>query len=133
MRLMTGFSRTVDDQIAGVGAGDRDVGEQLGRVEVLQRLIERLGGVGLAGRQVGVGANRLRLEALVAANGDRADRAAPRRGAGAGAGGGSRRGACRRRLAGWRRGLREQRRGQPPRIGSDQKQRAGAPAETLRS
>ena len=27
-----------DDQIAGLGAGDHDVGEQLGRVEVLQRL-----------------------------------------------------------------------------------------------
>ena len=37
-----------NDQVAGVGAGDDDVGEQLGRVEVLQRLIERLGGIALA-------------------------------------------------------------------------------------
>ena len=60
-----------DDQIAGVGAGDDDVGEQFGRVEVLQRRIERLGGIGLAGREVGVGADRLGLEALGAAHRDR--------------------------------------------------------------
>ena len=40
-----------DDQIAGFRAGDDDVGEQLGRVEFLQRRIERLGRVGLAGRR----------------------------------------------------------------------------------
>ncbi len=32
-----------DDQVAGIGAGDHDVREQFGRVEVLQRLIERFG------------------------------------------------------------------------------------------
>ena len=37
-----------DHQIAGVGAGDDDVGEQLGRVEILERLIERFGGIVLA-------------------------------------------------------------------------------------
>ena len=64
---MTGFSRTAMTRSPVSRAGDRDVGEQLGRVEVLQRLIERLGGVGLARREVGVGADRFGLEPLVAA------------------------------------------------------------------
>ena len=38
----------LDDQLAGVGAGDDDVGEQLGRVEILERRIERFGGIFLA-------------------------------------------------------------------------------------
>ena len=57
----------VDDQVAGLGAADRHVGEQLRRVEVLERLIERLGGIGLARGEIGIGADRLRLEPLVAA------------------------------------------------------------------
>ena len=48
MRLMTGFSRTVMTRLPVSAPVIVDVGEQLGRVEVLQRLIERLGGVGLA-------------------------------------------------------------------------------------
>ena len=85
----------VDHQVAGVGAGDGDVGEQLGRVEVLQRLIERDGGVGLARRQVRISANRFRLEPLVALDRDRPDgraRPGPRGGRGGAAerrGGGS--------------------------------------------
>ena len=41
----------LDDDRAGVGAEELDVGEQFGRVEILQRRIERLGGIGLAGRR----------------------------------------------------------------------------------
>ena len=70
IRLMTGFSVHRDDDVAGLGARDHDVREELGRVEFLQRGIERLGGIALAGSEVGVGADRLRLEALVAADRD---------------------------------------------------------------
>ena len=65
-----------DDEVAGFRARDDDVGEKLGRVKVLQRSIERLGGIALAGSEIGIGADRLGLEALVAANRDRADDAA---------------------------------------------------------
>ena len=51
-----------DDQIAGFGAGDDDVGEQFGRVEVLQRLIERFGGICLAGGEIGVGRGPFRAQ-----------------------------------------------------------------------
>ena len=43
-----GVLADVDDEVARLGAADRDVGEQLGRVQVLQRLIERGGRIGLA-------------------------------------------------------------------------------------
>src|SRR6185437_4746340 len=58
----------VDDEIAGLGPGDVRVGEQVGRVKVLERLIERASGVGLARRQVGVGTDGFRLESLVASD-----------------------------------------------------------------
>jgi len=59
--------------VAGFTTGDGDVGKELGRVKVLERLIERFGSVGLARRKVGVGANRFGFEALIAANRDRPD------------------------------------------------------------
>ena len=37
----------VDHEIASFGAGDIDVGEELGRVKVLQRLVERFRRIGL--------------------------------------------------------------------------------------
>ena len=116
-------------------AGDRDVGEQLGRVEVLQRLIERFGGVGLARREIGVGANRLRLEPLVAVDRDRADAFAAA-GAGAETGAGCAAGRLPAAVAGWR-GLAalscaSSGAAESAEDGSDQKQRAGAPAKTLR-
>ena len=57
----------LDDEVAGVDAGDLDVGEQFGREQVAQRLVEPLVVIGLAGAQRGVGQDRLRLEPLVAA------------------------------------------------------------------
>ncbi len=65
----------LDDEVASVGAGDLDVGEQFGRVEILDRLVELLAVVGLADAQLGVGEHRLRLQALVAGDVDRMDRA----------------------------------------------------------
>ena len=127
---MTGFSRTLMTRSPVSRAGDRDVGEQLGRVEVLQRLIERLRRVGLAGREVRVGADRLGLEALVAAHRDRADRALLGRGTG--------RAPRERRVralpagGGWAGGTAawaSKRRGRAAKHRSDHKQRASAPAE----
>ena len=63
----------VDDEVAGFGASDVDVREELGRVEVVNRLIERVGGVDLARTQVGVGTDRFRLETLVAFDGNGAN------------------------------------------------------------
>ena len=63
----------LDDEVAGVGAGDDDVGEQFGRVEVPQRLVEPLLVVGLADAQRGVGEHRLGLEPLVAGDRERRD------------------------------------------------------------
>ncbi len=114
-----------DDEVAGIAAGDGDVGEQLGRVQVLQRLVERDRGVGLAGGQIGVGANRLGLETLVALDRDRADRALGR------SRGWRRSGGGRLRLLG-RGGLREQRRGGTAEDRSHHQQRAGA-LKTLRT
>jgi hypothetical protein len=55
----------VDDEVASLGAPDRHVREQLGRVQVLEGLIERRSRVGLARREAGIGTNRFRLEALI--------------------------------------------------------------------
>ena len=57
----------IDDEIAGFGARDCHVGEELRCVKILERLIERRGGVDLARRKVGIGSDRRRLETLVAA------------------------------------------------------------------
>ena len=62
-----------DDQVAGFAAVDGNVGEQLRRVKIFQRLIERLGRIGLTRRQVRISADRLRLEPLVALDSNRAD------------------------------------------------------------
>ena len=64
---MTGFSRTWMTRSPVSAPAICDVGEQFGRVEVVQRLIEPLLVIGLAGAQRGVGEDRLRLEPLVAA------------------------------------------------------------------
>src|SRR5215207_681070 len=64
-----------DDDVPGLGARDHDVREKLGRVEFLQRGIERLGRIALAGSEIGVSADRLGFETLVAAHGQRADNA----------------------------------------------------------
>ena len=63
----------VDDDVAGFAAGDRDVGEELGRVEVLQRLVEGFSGVALTRDEIRICANRLGLEPLVAAYRNRLD------------------------------------------------------------
>jgi hypothetical protein len=54
---------------------DADVGEELGREEILQRLVAALGGVDLARTKLDVGNHRFRLEPLVAGNDDLPDRA----------------------------------------------------------
>ena len=59
--------------VSGDGAGDRHVREQLGRVELLQRLVERARVIGNARLKIGVSADRFRLEALVPRDLDRAD------------------------------------------------------------
>src|SRR5205823_2467626 len=110
--------------------------EELGRVEVLQRLVERLGRIGLARSKVRVGANRFSLEALVSANGDRANRVSDWSRHGRRWRSGLARGGLRRRrlaLLGRRCRLGEQRRGRASKDGSGQQKRARAPTNILRS
>ena len=101
----------LDDEVALVVA-DLDVGEQFGGEEVAKRLVEPLVVVGLADAQLHVGDDRLGLEPLVAAHGDRADD-----GRGLGRDG-------RGRRRGGLRFLREQRRGKAAQDGADQQRRA---------
>src|SRR5206468_7735526 len=49
----------VDHEIAGFAAGNCDVRKELGRVEVLEGLVQSLGSIGLARRQICVRANGL--------------------------------------------------------------------------
>ncbi len=118
----------LDDEVAGARPGDRHVREQLGRVEILERLVERPGGVGLARGEIGIGADRLRLEPLVAAHRDRADRTRRRSGCF---------GRGRRRLGGGLSGLSglllgERGRGPAPEHRSDQESGACTPIEAVR-
>src|SRR4029079_7108869 len=57
-----GILAHVDDEVTCLGAADRHVGEELCRVQILQRLVERRGRIGLAGREVRVGADSFWLE-----------------------------------------------------------------------
>ena len=82
MRLITGFSRTVMTRLPVSAPVIDDVGEQFGRVEVLQRLYRASRRYRPGPGELGIGSDRLRLEPLGAAHGDRADRAR-RRAAGA--------------------------------------------------
>src|SRR6185437_6270154 len=121
----------VDDEVAGFGTTDVGIGEEIGRVEILERLIESRPGIGLAGRQIGVGADRFRLESLVALDGDGPDGPLDRRR-------GWRRRGLRSRRCGRRRLLRlgclgrKQWSGGSAEHGADQKQAAGAPAKSRR-
>ncbi len=63
----------MDDEITRIHAGEIGVGEQFGPVEVLQRLIEVGVGEGVARVELDIGADRVRLETLVARHVDRAD------------------------------------------------------------
>jgi hypothetical protein len=114
----------LDDDVAGIAAEDLDVGEQLGVVEVADRLIELLAVVGLADPKLHVGEDGLGLEPLVARYGQGVDRA--------GAGQRRRRQLHRgRRRSGGGLGLRGSRRGLGPpgrresaEHGADEKRRA---------
>ncbi len=64
-----------DDDIARVRAGDDDVSEQFGRVEILEGLVESLCCVCLSRLQVGIGHDRRGLETLAALDREGADRA----------------------------------------------------------
>jgi hypothetical protein len=63
----------LDDDVAGVGAADRHVGEQFGRIQVAQCLIEPFGRIGLAHAQGHVRNHRFRLEPLITGDADRPD------------------------------------------------------------
>ena len=52
------------DDIARFGTADGDIGEQVARIEVLDRLIERLVGIGLADAELGVGEHGIGFDAL---------------------------------------------------------------------
>jgi hypothetical protein len=61
----------LDDQVAGLGTQDLGIGEQLGGVKLAQGLVELIAVERLAGPQRDVGKDRLRLEPLISADGDR--------------------------------------------------------------
>src|SRR3954447_25224923 len=115
-------------QSAGIAAVDRHVGEELRRVEVLEGLVERLGRIGLPGREICVGSDRFRLEPLVTANRYRVNDTLGRswsRGRRIG-------GRLRRGWDGRGRLGSDHRYGGSAEHRTDQKQRTGAPAKTLR-